>query len=59
VGELAPNTPTSHPSSHRFYLNRYRTVVWQYLAEELRQFAVELGGRFAQLRRPFARFQVR
>ncbi|MFI7018343.1 DUF6397 family protein [Streptomyces sp. NPDC050164] len=25
----------------RFYLNRYRTVVWLYLAEELRQFATE------------------
>ncbi|CAL9375538.1 hypothetical protein SUDANB108_00954 [Streptomyces sp. enrichment culture] len=25
----------------RFYLNRYRTVVWLYLAEELRQFADE------------------
>ncbi|MEU0244308.1 DUF6397 family protein [Streptomyces sp. NPDC006235] len=25
----------------RFYLNRYRTVVWLYLAEELRQFAAE------------------
>ncbi|MFH9063167.1 DUF6397 family protein [Streptomyces coeruleorubidus] len=25
----------------RFYLNRYRTVVWLYLAEELRQFASE------------------
>ncbi len=24
-----------------FYLNRYRTVVWQYLAEELRQFAAD------------------
>lgn len=27
----------------RFYLNRYRTVVWLYLAEELRQFAAEKG----------------
>ncbi|MFF8870265.1 DUF6397 family protein [Streptomyces massasporeus] len=25
----------------KFYLNRYRTVVWLYLAEELRQFAAE------------------
>ncbi|WP_432117533.1 DUF6397 family protein [Streptomyces sp. bgisy032] len=25
----------------RFYLNRYRTVVWLYLADELRQFAAE------------------
>ncbi|WP_167409634.1 DUF6397 family protein [Streptomyces africanus] len=25
----------------RFYLNRYRTVVWLYLAEELRQFAAD------------------
>ncbi|WP_373453357.1 DUF6397 family protein [Streptomyces sp. XY006] len=25
----------------RFYLNRYRTIVWLYLAEELRQFAAE------------------
>lgn len=25
----------------RFYLNRYRTVVWLYLTEELRQFAAE------------------
>ncbi|MFI6558951.1 DUF6397 family protein [Streptomyces sp. NPDC050534] len=35
----------------RFYLNRYRAVVWLYLAEELRQFAADetnaplLGGR--------------
>ncbi|WP_369198504.1 DUF6397 family protein [Streptomyces djakartensis] len=27
----------------RFYLNRYRTVVWLYLAEELGQFAAEAG----------------
>ncbi|MGV9276066.1 DUF6397 family protein [Streptomyces griseosporeus] len=25
----------------RFYLNRYRTVVWMYLADELRQFAAD------------------
>ena len=25
----------------RFYLNRYRAVVWLYLAEELRQFAAD------------------
>ncbi|MFJ1578507.1 DUF6397 family protein [Streptomyces sp. NPDC088182] len=34
----------------RFYLNRYRTVVWLYLAEELRSFAARepalLAGRF-------------
>lgn len=32
LGQMAPVT---------FYLNRYRAVVWLYLAEELRQFAVD------------------
>ncbi|MEV5437654.1 DUF6397 family protein [Streptomyces sp. NPDC052682] len=27
----------------RFYLNRYRTIIWLYLAEELRQFASDPG----------------
>jgi hypothetical protein len=36
-----------------FYLNRYRTVVWQYLAEELRQFAVdEKNSRLLRARMP-------
>ncbi|MFF5520012.1 DUF6397 family protein [Streptomyces coeruleorubidus] len=47
--ELMDVTPTRFTSLARFgllvpvrfYLNRYRTVVWLYLAEELRQFATE------------------
>lgn len=47
--ELMDVTPTRFTSLARygllipvtFYLNRYRTVVWLYLAEELRQFAAE------------------
>ncbi|MFD5480182.1 DUF6397 family protein [Streptomyces hawaiiensis] len=47
--ELMEVTPTRFTSLARygllvpvtFYLNRYRTVVWRYLAEELRQFAAE------------------
>jgi hypothetical protein len=36
-----------------FYLNRYRTVVWQYLAEELRQFAAdEKNSRLLKARMP-------
>ena len=35
----------------RFYLNRYRAVVWLYLAEELRQFADGRGERPAAERR--------
>jgi hypothetical protein len=36
-----------------FYLNRYRAVVWQYLAEELRQFAAdEKNLRLLQARMP-------
>jgi hypothetical protein len=36
-----------------FYLNRYRAVVWQYLAEELRQFAAdEKNSRLLQARMP-------
>ncbi|MFF3851180.1 DUF6397 family protein [Streptomyces sp. NPDC002328] len=30
----------------KFYLNRYRAVVWLYLAEELRQFAEERSNKF-------------
>ncbi|SMQ14707.1 hypothetical protein SAMN06272771_1014 [Streptomyces sp. Ag82_O1-12] len=53
--ELMGVTPTRFTSLARygllipvtFYLNRYRTVVWLYLAEELRQFAAE--GSHAQL----------
>ena len=37
----------------KFYLNRYRTIVWLYLAEELRQFAADEGNaRFLSGRTP-------
>ncbi|QCD54487.1 DUF6397 family protein [Streptomyces hawaiiensis] len=47
--QLMEVTPTRFTSLARygllvpvaFYINRYRTVVWRYLAEELRQFAAE------------------
>lgn len=35
---------TGHFTPVRFYLNRYRAVVWLYLAEELRQFALAHPG---------------
>ena len=31
-------------------MNRYRAVVWLYLAEELRKFAADLSGVFSQIR---------
>ncbi|MGX1220415.1 hypothetical protein RKD42_001674 [Streptomyces ambofaciens] len=31
----------------KFYVNRYRAVVWLYLAEELRQFAADLSSLFS------------
>lgn len=44
------NRRSAQSRRYKFYLNRYRAVVWLYLAEELRQFAEELRGIFMQVR---------
>lgn len=44
------NRRSIQPHQYKFYLNRYRAVVWLYLAEELRQFAEALRGIFMQVR---------
>lgn len=37
---------------YKFYLNRYRAVVWLYLAEELRQFGADLTQHLLAGQRP-------
>lgn len=40
--------PTKAPRTNKFYLNRYRAVVWLYLADEVEQFARDLRRIFMQ-----------
>lgn len=43
---MRESRPRSTQTTVKFYLNRYRAVVWLYLAEELRRFRADLSSLF-------------